>query len=453
MTLSKEQLIALIQEMVAEVPKLRRLIQLRLEIIQARANAGKQKPIVYFDAELKKYRLAADSIFRSISHYDEYWAARGIGKELSKQIKGAKRLVEQGEALRALALLTATFESIDDNYETIDDSDGVVADIASECVEAMLKIVQQVDWDTETRQAWQKRMFLRFVSNDYGLANKFDELLFASCRHEDVGLFTRLAQDELERLQSRKADEFATQYRRKVILQFLSALHRHIGEVDKGLAILREHGLHLEYSKALIQDDRIEEALDYAKEYLQRQDAIEFSHWLLTEANKPNEAVEFLEFILANKRQVTYWSNAMLLLAEAKELLNDIKGAREVLQELYSERATLSIIKELRRLSQTIGNWDKIREWALSETEKQDINLSERISIYLFLEKWDKAIEVTNKLINQSSLANSFIYLVEEVARRLRHIVQKKPSRCSNLPLKATLMKGTEKPIAMLLVC
>lgn len=84
MALSKEQLIAIVQEMIAEVPKLRRLLQLRLATRQAKATSGKQKPTIDFEAELKKHRRVADGVFRSIAHHDYYWAESGLAKEISR---------------------------------------------------------------------------------------------------------------------------------------------------------------------------------------------------------------------------------------------------------------------------------------------------------------------------------------------------------------------------------
>lgn len=325
--------------------------------------------------------------------------------------------MEQGENLRAMALLTATFESIEDNYENIYDSSGDVAEVASKCVRMMRKIVQEVDWDAETRQEWQKRMFQCFINDDYDLADEVDELILDSCRQEDVAWLTSLAQDELKKLQSQRAEEFFVQYQRKLIIQFLSTLHRRFGKVEDRLEILREHGLHLDYAKALAENELLKEAVNYAKEWMQGQDVVEFAFWLMAEAKKPNEAAEFLEFILANKPQAVNWSETMQLLARAKELLNDLKGAREVLRRLYSKKATLPIIKDIHRLSQTLGDWEEVREWALSETEKQNIDLSERIRVYLFLSDWEKAIKVTQKLLNQSPKIYLPIQLVEEVAK------------------------------------
>lgn len=419
MQLEKEQLVTLIQHMVAREPTLRKfLVEWLTQVAGASEEPSEsmhRKRAINFNAEVKRYQANADKAFRNYSKYGfvDYGSSYPLSRELLKLIQLAEYMTARGEYVRAIAILTGTFESIDENIEMCDDSDGSISSVASECIEEMRNIVSDLNWDTQIRHEWQEHMFRRFAKNRYGLADEVDELLLASCREEDVEYLKQLVNEELEQLKGAGAPcDFTKQYRWKSMAGFLSALYEHAGDSSKALEILREYGLHFDYAKRLLELGRIDDAVAHAMKMLDGIESQQFAE-LLTEAGAWDSALQVVERALGKTDESTWiWEDLMKQFAMLKERTRDFESARDAWMKLYSLRPTASCLEELQRIAQHTRDWERLRQWALDEAEGKVDELTDLIPIYLHLAEWEKAIEVARELAKRGARGD----LVADVA-------------------------------------
>ena len=122
---SKEELIALIKQMLLRVPELESLLELPLPT----GKKSKQK----INPETFRRQVAA-----AFSGSDfEYGAASGIANELSATIEIANGFLEQGEIENAVTVYEAIIKGVLENFESFNDESGALGGVAQDCIERL----------------------------------------------------------------------------------------------------------------------------------------------------------------------------------------------------------------------------------------------------------------------------------------------------------------------------
>jgi uncharacterized Zn finger protein len=385
--LSKEELIDYMMKLLKENP------ELFVDEMETTEENNENRALE-LESLIEKYRKMADRCFY-VSTDNPYYAAGEVGNNLRKLLGKNLKLVDRNK-IAAAALCTAVFESIDDNYYQVDDSNGVLGGISWDCKKELGGILPGAELNTTERQKWQKRMFNRYINNDCGLADGVDNLLLDTHKEEDLDLLKKLAQEAIERIGN--STDWHSDYMKGELSRFLAELHKLSGEgVEVILSLYMEQKLHYKYCMELINYHRIPEAIDYAKKHLKKGYDIHRFSQILKQNKLNREAEEFLSHVV-NKidGNVPYYEEILGHLASIYEEKKDWKSASELYTTVFKKFPGLENFKNLEKASRHLNEWETIKN-DMIEFLKARKKYSQLIEVYLHLKQVDLALEYVKK--------------------------------------------------------
>ena len=348
--LSKKELIDYMMKILQENPEL-----FAAEIETAEEKNGGSP--IELEGLIDKYKKMSDRCFY-VSTDNPYRAAGEVAQNLNTLLGKNRTLVDR-DKIAAAALFTAVFESIDDKYSEVDDSNGVLGGISWDCKKVLGSILPGTNLNKTERQKWQQRMFNRYINNDCGLADGVDNLLFETHEEEDIDLLKKLANEAIVRFEN--STSWNSDYIKGELSRFLAELHKLSGEEDVILHLYKEQKMHYDYGLELINLKRIPEAIDYAKKQLRKgYDIYRFSRVLLQDKLN-REAEDFLSHVVKKiAGNVPYYKEILDQLAAIYEEKKDWKSAGDLYINVFKKFPCLENFKNLERAAKHLNDWEAI---------------------------------------------------------------------------------------------
>src|SRR5262249_974282 len=150
---SKEELIALVKQMLRQAPDLETLLEMRLPVVGAGDVPTDPAP----------YRRQAAAFFDRTGH--DWGAWRRLAGDLANLRQIGDAFVEQGHAAGAAAVYIGLAETIIERYDTQLDEDGDVAALVSACVVALGKCLAELPEGSDARPAILNTLFAVYLAD------------------------------------------------------------------------------------------------------------------------------------------------------------------------------------------------------------------------------------------------------------------------------------------------
>ncbi len=344
---SEEDLIALVKEMIARQPDLARLLELPL---------GPDSSVPFDLAAFRKQASYA------LSRDDAEWAAR----ELERLRETADRYLEVDNPTVAGALYHLILDETLSRFEgwwLEWDRDGDLLCVLGDCAEGLDHCLDRVS-DSETRQPWLEALLeaeledIRLGGVDFAWPAG-DVVLRQATDEEWTWIEARL----------RREMQQARDWGREVLVRFLTARLEMTGRETEADALVLEHGTSQQRAFLLIRLDRVEEAVDVARQHFADKPGLvtRFAD-ALVEAGHGEAAVAYMA---EQARHERYAAHYRPWLARYFEEHGDQEAALELWRRQFAEWPWLETYQELRRLAGELGTWETLRPALLKTLDPQ----------------------------------------------------------------------------------
>jgi len=344
---SKEDLIALVKEMIAREPDLARLLELPL---------GPDSSVPFDLAAFRKQASYA------LSRDDAEWAAR----ELERLRDTADRYLEVDNPTAAGALYHLILDETLSRFEgwwLEWDRDGDIMCVLGDCVEGLDHCLARVS-DPETRRPWLEVLLeaeledIRLGGVDFAWPAG-DAVLRQATDEEWTWIEARLRR-EMQR---------ARDWGREALVGFLTARLEMTGRGTEAGAFVLEHGTPRQRAFLLIQLGRVEEAVNIARQHFADLPGLvtQFAD-ALVEAGHGEAAMAYMAEQVQHER---YASHYRPWLARYFEGHGDQEAALELWRRQFTEWPRFETYQELRRLAGELGIWETLRPALLKTLDPQ----------------------------------------------------------------------------------
>jgi uncharacterized Zn finger protein len=397
--LSRDQLLALLTELLDEVPDMSDWLEAALpEHVASRSRktaAPKRKKKI--DTEV--YRRRVRGIMHSLDHMrmsEAYWHVGGLTDELRGVEKTAMEFLHSGDAETAFRILMTLLEESYDGFDYIDDSNGELGGYLNDLGKMLAEVILSLDLDEDQREDVLSDIDeIHGKLSDYGVGGL--EVAIAAARY-GWGEMQREAQgkgaeedDDEEGFASGGYEWWKPQPISKVLTRAkLNVLERQ-ERTDEYLALCLESDEYLRYSMKLVALDRATEAVKYALEHLSdADDALNLAR-SLRESGHLNESLEVGERGLklgGRKASLGEW------LGPIEEAQGRTTQALEAWQAAFHDSPSLTTWKTIKGLAGS--RWKKLKPELMASLEK-GYNHQALAEVLLEEQEWEAAIKVADQ--------------------------------------------------------
>jgi uncharacterized Zn finger protein len=397
--LSREQLLALLTELLDEVPDLRDWFEAALPGLAASRPRDAAAPKRKKKIDTEVYRRHVRGIMHSLDHMrmsEAYWHVGGLTDELRGVGKTAMKFLDSGDAETAFRILMTLLEESHDGFDYIDDSNGELGDYLNDQGETLAEVVLSLDLDEDQRENVLSDIDeIHGKLRDYGVNGL--EVAIAAARY-GWGEMPREAQgkggeedDDEESFASGGHEWWRPQPISKVLTRAkLNVLERQ-ERTDEYLALCLGSGEHLRYSMKLVALDRAPEAVKYALEKLSyADDALKLAR-SLRESGHLDESLEVGERGLklgGSKASLGEW------LGPVEEAQGRTTQALEAWQAAFYDSPSLTTWKTITRLAGS--RWKKLKSELMASLERR-YDHQALAEVLLEEREWDAAIKVADQ--------------------------------------------------------
>ncbi|MBC8248796.1 MAG: SWIM zinc finger family protein [Anaerolineales bacterium] len=344
---SKEDLIALVKEMIGRQPDLARLLELPL---------GPDSSVPFDLAAFRKQASYA------LSRDDAEWVAR----ELERLQETADRYLEVDNLTAAGALyhliLDETLARFEDWWLQWD-RDGDILCVLGDCAEGLDHCLDRVT-DLETRQLWLEALLeaeledIRLGGVDF--AWPAGDVVLRQATDEEWAWIEARLRREMQR---------ARDWGRRALVRFLTARLEMTGRETEADAFVLEHGTPEQRAFLLIQLSRVEEAVNIARQhFVSLPGLVKRFADALVEAGHGEAAVAYMA---EQARHERYASHYRPWLARYFEEHGDQEAALELWRRQFAEWPRFETYQELRQLAGELGTWETLRSALLKTLDPQ----------------------------------------------------------------------------------
>lgn len=394
--LSREQLLALLTELLGEVPDLSDWLETAIpepaasrprKTAKTKASKPKRKKKVNTEV----YRQRVRGIMHSLDHMrmsEAYWHVGGLTEQLDGVEKTAMKFLDGGDAETAFRILMSLLEESYDGFEYIDDSNGELGGYLDGLGKTLAEVVLSLDLDEDQRE---------------DILSDIDEIHDKLSNYGVDGLKAAIAAaqfgwDELPpEAQGRRVEEDDEDrwYRPKPLSQILTDAKLNVlerqGRTDEYLALCLESGEHLRYALKLVSFKRVAEAVKYALKHLAKaDDALKLAQ-ALRESRHPDESLKIGERGLklgGSKASLGAW------LGPIEEAQGRVAQALEAWQAAFHSLPSLAEWKTIKRLAG--ARWKRMKPELMASLDK-GYNHQALAEILIEEHEWDAAIKVADK--------------------------------------------------------
>jgi uncharacterized Zn finger protein len=389
--LSREQLLALLIELLDEVPDLSDWLEAALLEPTAsrprKAAAPKRKKQVDTEA----YRRRVRGIMHSLDHMrmsEAYWHVGGLTDELRGVEKTAIEFLDAGDAETAYRILLTLLEESHDGFDYIDDSNGELGGYLDDLGKTLAEVVLSLDLDEDQRED----IFSDIDEIHDRLSNYGVDGLKVAIAAAQYGWGELPREAQGQRVEEDNEDKW---YRPKPLSQILTNAKLNVlerqGRTDEYLSLCLESGEHLRYALKLVSLKRVVEVVKYALEHLAKaDDALKLAQ-ALRESRHHAESLKIGERGLklgGSKASLGGW------LGPVEESQGRTAQALEAWQAAFHDSPSLAIWKTIKRLAGS--RWKRLRPDLMASLEK-GYDRQARAEVLLDEQEWDAAIKVADK--------------------------------------------------------
>jgi len=335
---SKEDLVALIKEMIARQPDLARLLDLPLH---------PDSPVPF---DLAPFR---GQVGYALSRDDAEWA----GRELAQIEAVADRYLEVDNLTDAGALYHLILEETLKRFESwwLEwDEDGDMLRVLSGCAEGLDACLEKID-DPETRLPWLEVLLqadledTRLGGTDF--AWPAGDVLLRQATDEEWTWIEARVRQEMQRA--------GTTWAREVLVDFLTARLDASGQEAEANTFVLENGTPRQRAFLLLDLGRVEEAVEVAHQHFASLPGlvIDFANALVDAGHGAAAAAYMAEQALHERYNAHYhpW------LARRFEEDGDQAAALELWHRRFEASPRFETYQELRRLGGELGTWESLR--------------------------------------------------------------------------------------------
>jgi uncharacterized Zn finger protein len=334
---SKEELIALIKQMLRRQPDLELLLDMPLP---GAAPAG---TAVSPDA----YRRQAEAAFHGQDGY-EWGAASAIADDLLAVKEVGDEFLRREDHAGAAAVYEGILAAVRDNYQTVHDEEGDLHVVVGDCSEGLGKCLD-AETDPARREAILRALFevVRFDIDQGGIG--------LSDRAPDLEEHATQAERRTLASWVRQAMADARDWSRETLGGWLLDLEADTLDDEAFLRVCRETGRTHDLVDRLLQLGRLEEAV---------REAERASDWeLLSMADLfvSRRHGDVAERLVRERSRKSHDTNLLEWLKKRAIEHKDSAAALGLADTVFRAQPSLERYKEIRKLARKVGRWDALR--------------------------------------------------------------------------------------------
>jgi len=338
--LSKEELIALIGDLVLREPSLASVVGLVVGM-----SRGESPDMAALFRE----------VGRALRPHDPY----EIETDLREILPTAERLAGKenwrGAGIVYAAVLDGMTESYPDDLQEADE-DGGIACIAQDCAAGLKECLESGAIDQETRLDWLTTLLdAELADLDMGGIDFVPEAADTIIKYADEQDWEELAETIRERIPESDG------WKRERLVGLLADWDKQHGHLERAQSLVRELGTLKQQIFLEVAEGRPEEAIALAKQHLREEPGtIERLADALVSAGAGEQAVGLLTGLVAEKGYSCYleW-----LVKHHREAQPEVALAWQ--RQVFQQHPALSSFQTLRQLAEQLGVWPQARSEAL----------------------------------------------------------------------------------------
>jgi len=393
--LDRDQLQALILELVERQPNLADVIQSQLSVMQAKvveASADSDEPLPRErrrPLDPTSFRRQVRAILHSLDRMrssEAYWHVGEVVDGLRGLLETARTFIEANDGNNALVILEAVTEEYMDEWEVLDDSDGEASDFFDDLGSLWTEAILVADLTPAERAELADRL-TRWQSElgDYGVDDVFDAAQGAAIQGWDYPPLQRVLSGKITKLGAWEGE--APWYADDLAIARLNVLARQ-GRTQEYLYLAEAEGQMERYLTMLAQLGRIQEAVDNGLEYMEFADEALSLAQALHEQGKIESALRVAEHGLklqGNHGELARWIRQVSASAgEPERALNAAMIAIREDPSLEDYQAVQALAGE---------RWSELREELLARLRQiKSVYPEPHVSIFLHEGLIDDAI-------------------------------------------------------------
>lgn len=366
---SKEELIALVKQMLLRAPELESLLELPLPT----GKKSKQK------VNPETYRRQVAAAFGSSDF--EYGAAESIADELRATLKIADDFWAQGDIDNAATIYEAIANGIVENYEEVDDESGALGSVVQDCVEGLSKCLED---DAERASTELREKILRALVEVYrfdvdfggvGLSDGVPDLIL---KHADDAEKKQIAKWVRTAMKTsrRAGNELSDNWRRQAYGGFLLQSEANTLDDEAYLRLCRETRRLNDLVTRLLTLNRVDEATKetaHASDYEMLELADIFAH---------HKQAEVAERLMTDRAQTAKDTRIFEWLKDRNKQRHNYVDALLWARKINDSRPSLEQYREIRKLATRVGTWTNVRAELLADFERRkDFDLLTQIHL------------------------------------------------------------------------
>jgi uncharacterized Zn finger protein len=358
---SKAQLITLVKQLLQKQP------EVEWELTMPPLPGHKSVPI-----DVEEYRDQVDEAFQNAGR--EWDAVYGISSDLYSITETAARFFRQQDYANAAAIYEVVALGTLSHYLSYHDEDGALGRVVQDCVEGLGACLESEREDEALREQILEAIFAvyRFDVDHggFGLTKDSPPEFLQGTTPEEKHLIAQWVRAALTELQEKKPER---DWPRQRFGGLLLALEADLLSDEEFLRTGRETKSLQEVVTRLLERGRVDEAV---------QDASQADGWQLLKLADlfvqygQDSAVEGMMYEKTQQERYTLYADWLKNHYLAK---NNLAAALEMAQLIFRKRPWLAEYQKMRELATQLGNWEAVRQAALTllETTKSISTLVE----------------------------------------------------------------------------
>ncbi|HKZ68987.1 MAG TPA: SWIM zinc finger family protein [Anaerolineales bacterium] len=379
---SKDELTALVQEMLKRDPSLERLIDMPTPDKKAKRRAR-----VSPEAYRRQIRYA-------MNRAGDWYAVRSAAHEIGAVVDVGDKFAEQEDWESAQIVYRAALdEALPEYFNTHDEGD--ISGELTRAVEGLMECLAARAEETKARRALIRALFevLEWDIEKAGGIGLSDGVADALKEHATPDDRREIQKWIGEASKTISGDSWSNNYHREAWGRLLESFMDQ-DDAEAFIKQARELGLHRPLFDKLLGLHRMDEALEVAQKHLTS------SGWeilkcaeSLDAARYAREAVAFVESNLKGQTddRLFEW------LAKQYAKRGDHEDALKINLTRWQTRPSLELYKDIVRLATKLKEWDSLRPQLLAGLRQNAMHVALLIDVHLEEQEWDAAWEVVKK--------------------------------------------------------
>lgn len=363
---SKEELIALIQQMLRRVPELESLLQVPLP-----TGSQSNRPV-----DPKVYQRQVAAAFRHAAY--EWGAEHDSATQLSATVEIGDGFLAQGEVANAAAVYQAVAAGVTAHYAEFSDESGALGEVIQNAVDGLGSCLEATDLaDADLREQLLNALFeVYHFDVDFGGVGLGDAAPGLILTHASAPEKEQVAQWVRAASQRRTGNEWSDNYHRQVYGGFLLDLTADQLDDEAYLQLCRETHRLNDLVERLLELKRVEEA---AQEVARASD---YELLRLADLFTRHKQDELVERLMRDRARTTKDLRVFEWLMKRGEQQGDAAGALEWARKLFDLQPSLVQYETLKKLALLLGTWQSLYDELLDALRRQK-NFALLTQIYL----------------------------------------------------------------------